>query len=351
LSGSSEDRTESATAQRLLRARAEGNIPLSRDLTSVISLAAGTLVLMLMGSASARTMAVWLRGYWEHLADLDATTPAPMRIAVSVALRGAAPVVLAGLLGGVTMSLLQSGFVLRPLAPDWGRISPLAGLRRLFGADQLMETGKAVVKLVALSFGLWHLMASHLAIASIALEWSAAALLETIRHDIIQLLLYLIAAQLMITGFDVLWVRVRHAGRLRMSRTEIKDEHRETEGDPRIKARLRQIRQMRTRRRMLAAVPKATLVVTNPTHYAVALVYARGQAGAPRVVAKGVDEVALRIREVARAHRVPVTPNPPLARALYGLELDAEIPAEHFKLVAELIAYVWRLDTRARGRL
>ena len=131
-----------------------------------------------------------------------------------------------------------------------------------------------------------------------------------------------------------------------MSRQDILEEQKETEGDPRVKARLRQIRTLRARKRMLAAVPKATVVITNPTHYAVALAYDRAKNAAPRVVAKGVDTLAVRIREAAEANRVPVVANPPLARALYRVEVDADIPAEHYQAVAEIIAYVWRLGGR-----
>jgi flagellar biosynthetic protein FlhB len=135
-----------------------------------------------------------------------------------------------------------------------------------------------------------------------------------------------------------------------MSREEVRQEAKESDGNPHVKRRLKQIRMARARRRMLAAVPTATVIVTNPTHYAIALSYDRMKGGAPRVVAKGVDEIAARIREVATEHRVPLVSNPPLARALYRVELDAEIPAEHFKVVAEIIAYVWRLRGRVARR-
>ena len=143
--------------------------------------------------------------------------------------------------------------------------------------------------------------------------------------------------------------RLKLTRSLRMSREEIKQESRESDGDPRVKARLRKLRMARARARMMAQVPKATVVVTNPTHYAVALAFDRAKQAAPRVVAKGADEVAARIREMAREHNVPLVSNPPLARALFRLELDTEIPAEHFQVVAEIIAYVWRLRGRVRG--
>jgi flagellar biosynthetic protein FlhB len=134
---------------------------------------------------------------------------------------------------------------------------------------------------------------------------------------------------------------------MRMSRQDIRDEQKESDGDPKVKMRFRLLRMRRARKRMLAAVPKATVVIVNPTHYAVALVYDRAKTAAPRVVAKGVDSMAARIREVAESNRVPLVVNPPLAHALYRVELDTDIPAEHYKAVAEIIAYVWRLS---RGR-
>lgn len=167
-------------------------------------------------------------------------------------------------------------------------------------------------------------------------------------EELVRLLVTLSLGQGVIALFDLLWVRWRFHDRLRMTLQEVKDEYKEAEGDPKLKARVRQIRTARARRRMMAAVPKATVIITNPTHYAIALQYDRGTNGAPRVVAKGMDDVAARIRQVASQNRVAVVPNPPLARALYAVPLDAEVPAEHFKAVAAIIAYVWRLRSQAR---
>jgi flagellar biosynthetic protein FlhB len=144
----------------------------------------------------------------------------------------------------------------------------------------------------------------------------------------------------------MLRARSAFASSTRMTRQAVREEHKETEGDPQIKARIRRLRMQRAKRRMLKAVPKAAVVLTNPTHYAVALAYHRGSTGAPRVVAKGMDSLAQRIRDVAREHNVPVVANPPLARALHAIELDSEIPRELYQTVAEVIAYVWRLRSR-----
>ena len=163
-----------------------------------------------------------------------------------------------------------------------------------------------------------------------------------------RMLLGVLAIMTLIAGLDLLYQRFEHRRRMRMSRQELKEEFKQTEGDPMIKSRLRQIRMERARRRMMAAVPDAAVVVTNPSRYAVALAYEPEAMAAPRVVAKGMDNLALRIRALAEEHDVPVVENPPLARALHaGVELDEEIPPEHYKAVAEVIGFVMRLKRKA----
>jgi flagellar biosynthetic protein FlhB len=200
-----------------------------------------------------------------------------------------------------------------------------------------------------MAFALWQVLEADLPALMQAPRWAPQILLARTLAPVLHMLFVVLAVQAAIAGFDLFWVRLRHAQQLRMSKEDVREELREMEGDPRIKARIKQIRTQRARRRMLAAVPKATVVITNPTHYAVALAYDRARNAAPRVVAKGVDSLAARIREVAEAHKVPLVANPPLAHALYRVEVDTEIPAEHYQAVAEIIAYVWRLGQRARG--
>jgi flagellar biosynthetic protein FlhB len=245
--------------------------------------------------------------------------------------------------------LAQTGALLHfgALRPDPSRIDPRAGLKRLFGADGLTEALKSCTKLIAVGLIVWWVLTDELRAMLAAPFTGAATLAARLSHPIVHLLMPILAVQAALAAADLLWVRLRHARALRMSRQDIREEQKETEGDPKIKQRIRQIRLQRARRRMLAAVPKATVVVTNPTHYAVALAYERARNAAPRVVAKGVDSMAARIREVAEASKVPLVSNPPLARALYTVELDTDIPPEHYKAVAEIIAYVWRLSGRA----
>jgi flagellar biosynthetic protein FlhB len=341
-----DQRTEAATPRRLQRARAAGQVPLSRELPAAAGLGAALLAISLAGPSGMHAMTGALAGLLAnaHEADLSHAGAAAAR----AALFGAAPIVLAVLAASVTATLVQTGFLLSAtsLVPDLSRVGPLAGLRRLLSPDNAAEAGKSALKLAALGAIVWRSLAGDLDGLAAAPGWDAARLADRVLRAVVAVLLATLAFQAAVAVLDVLWVRIRHAARLRMSREEVRQEQKETEGDPLIKARVRKIRALRARRRMLAAVPKATVVVTNPTHYAVALVYDRAKDAAPRVVAKGVDEMAARIRDAARAHRVPVVSNPPLARALWRVELDAAIPPEHFQAVAEIIAYVWRLARR-----
>jgi len=349
--GDAEDRTEAATPRRLQRAREAGQAPLSREAVSFATLGAGLLALAVAGPDGTRRLAASLAAILRGAGTIDvaAAGPALVKTVAFAWIAAAAPVVLAVLAAGVAAALLQTGFVvsLTALQPDLRRIDPVSGLRRLLSLGSLAEAARAVAKIAVVGFAAWRVASAGMPLLADAPRWSAAALLAEARGRTLGVAAAVLGAQAAIAAIDVLWVRMRHARSLRMSREEIREETREMDGDPRIKARIRNARMLRARRRMMAAVPRATVVITNPTHYAVALAYDRARNAAPRVVAKGVDAVAERIREVAMANRVPLVANPPLARALYTVDLDTDIPAEHFRAVAEIIAYVWRLAGRA----
>lgn len=342
-----EDRTEAATPRRLIKAREEGQVALSRELSSLVGLGAVTAVLLALGPTVATGLAGHLAALFVHAGTLRFATngPAALGLAATEFFRAAAPFALAALTGGVGIILLQTGILFRfeTVMPDLGRLSPARWRRRIAGADGLFEQGKSLLKLVVVAATVWHVLAGNLPAIGGAFGLPPAGLVAEAEADLLSLLWPMLAALGLISVGDLLWVRLRHARGLRMSREELRQELKETEGDPQLKAQLRKIRTARMKRRMLGAVKKATVVVTNPTHYAVALAYERGRNAAPRVVAKGVDAMAARIREIAEAHRVPLVANPPLARALYQLEVDTEIAPEHYKAVAEIIAYVWRL--------
>ena len=344
-----EDRTEAPSQKRLDQAREEGRVAISREVPLLVGLGAATLMLTMLGPQLGRRVLA-LQLLPAGLDGFDAAqTGGLLRRAMLAGLMICAPLVGAVLVAGVSATLLQTGGVLntKALLPDLARLDPRRGLKRIAGRDSLVQAARSLAKLVILGVICWHAIRGELPSLGHAAFWQPALLAERLLRAVLHILMLLLAAQSGIVALDVLWVRYSHNRSLRMSKQEQRDEFKESEGDPHVKGRRRQLQRARARQRMMAAVPTATVVVTNPTHYAVALAYERGGRGAPRVVAKGVDEVAARIREAAREHRVPLVASPPLARALYRVELEAEIPAEHFQAVAEIVAYVWRLRRRA----
>ena len=344
-----EDRTEAPSAKRLQRARDEGQVPMSREATALAVLSAVALLLGMGASGIGPELAGRLSVFFSQADRLDPVMA--LRMAAKTVLFTAAPVVLASLVAGAAAILLQTGFLvqLHTAVPDPARLNPTRGLKRIFSMTALLESGKSVVKLAVVGWAGWQAVGTAVPQLQQAMGWDAGTLGERAARHMLGLMLAMLGAQAVIAILDVLYVRLRHMRSLRMSRQELMDEHKDAEGNPQIKRRIKQIRFNRARRRMLRTVPTATVVVTNPTHYAVALAYDRAKGGAPRVVAKGVDSMAARIRELAQDNRVPLVASPPLARALHLVELDAEIPAEHYKAVAEIIAYVWRLRGRALG--
>jgi flagellar biosynthetic protein FlhB len=341
----SDEKTEAASAQRLKKAREEGDVPLSRDavMLAALGLGAGALA-----SQGAEHSVAWFAASLRH-----PPPPSPQaltRAAGDIVAAILAPAAAAAL-AAAAATLLQTGFLLRAqaLAPDLLRISPGRGIKRILSTETLLNAGKSIAKLGVLAFVLWLTLRRLLPHVPAMLAWPASTLRAHLASEAVFLTLALVGAQAVFALADLFLTHFRYAHRLRMTRQEARDEHKQTEGNPLIRQRLRQLMRLRAKRRMMAAVPRATVVITNPTHYAVALAYQRGSAGAPRVVAKGADETAARIRELAREHRIPVVANPPLARALFSVEIDTEIPPQHFKAVAEIVAYIWRLQaTRPR---
>jgi flagellar biosynthetic protein FlhB len=349
--GDKDDRTEAPTARRLQKAREEGQVPVSHEVVLLAGLAAMTLTLMMMGSGIGRNL---VRSLVLLLSRPDQPVSEPFALFHELAvtyLSAVAPFAAAITAGSVAATLGQTRLAMRTSAftPDFGRLSPKKGLSRMFGVESLVETAKSMAKLAVTGTAVFQVLRAELP----RLEGLPAAQLSVLpgmlMAVVIKLFIAILLAQLAIAAVDMFWILRRHTQQLRMSKTDIKDESKESEGDPAIKMRIRRIRMRRARQRMLAAVPTATVVVTNPTHYAVALTYDSAQSNVPKLVAKGVDTMATRIRDSAREHGVPIVENPPLARTLHQLPLNARIPPELYKAVAELIAYVWRLRGRQRS--
>jgi flagellar biosynthesis protein FlhB len=342
---SSGDRTEAATQRHLDQARDEGQVPVSREVVTFVSLAAVALVLAFQSPALLRNLVPDLVAFLSRAGNIAMPDPGPLRVASLGALGAIVPILCAALFAGAAAVVLQTGFLLNlgALQPKFSRVSPVAGMKRLFGLNGIVEVVKSLSKLGLLAIAMWIAIRGDWP-GLVRLPWQdPRSLLLAVGRPAFHLLIATVCIQGIVAAADLMWVRFRHARDMRMSKQSVRDELKDTEGNPHIKARIRRIRVMRARKRMMAKVPTATVVVTNPTHYAVALAYDRANNPAPRIVAKGLDSLAARIREVAEANGVPVVANPLLARALHRFDIDTEIPAEHYKAVAEIIAYVWRL--------
>lgn len=348
-----DDRTEAPSARRLETARGEGQVALSRELQSVAVIGFALLAMSMTGPGRTTHFILGMQRLMSGVGQVDMSAGG-MAIVREMSMLGiglAAPAILAAVVGVVGVTLLQTGFLLRPagLMPQLSRLSPAKGLMRIVGGDNLMETLKALVKLIAFALVLSEVLQELWPTLLGSTAWDAGTLAHCTAGVMLHALLMLLAVQAVIAALDVAWVRYRHMSKLRMSKQELRDEHRESEGDPHVKARQRQIRKQRSKRRMMDAVSKATVVIVNPTHFAVALAYDQGGKGAPRIIAKGTDGIAARIRAIAENSKVPLVSNPPLARALFTVPLDQEIPREHFQVVAGIIAYVWRLQRPPAG--
>jgi flagellar biosynthetic protein FlhB len=345
------DRTEAATPRRLQRAREDGNVATSRELSGLIVLGAGSLACWVSFPSAGDQLARVLRNLIgaSGTIHVDGTEISQLarRLSSPVAIF-LLPILATGFVAIIVSNLLQTGLLLhvKGLTPDFARVSPARGIKRIFGPSNLVEVAKSLLKLAAFGLVIRHLLASNVGSLAYSIGLPVAVIGTRLADLILDTVLMLLTVQFVIAAIDIVWVRVHRSRSLRMSRQDLKDEQKESDGNPQVKARLRALQRSRARQRMMRAVPTATVILTNPTHYAVALSYKQGGKQAPRVVAKGADEVAVRIRELARSHRIPIVNNPPLARTLFKVPLDQEVPREQFQAVATVIAYIWRLNQR-----
>lgn len=356
MADSAQDKHLPPTAKRLQQAREDGQVARSRDLGHFAVVAASLWLLM----AAAPSLTQWLRDLLAAGLRFDARTVAtPAAMLDRFGQLFGPAMLLAVALGAVMLLVALAGtllcggwnFTTKPLMPQFGKLDPLAGLGRIFSKAQIGEMLKSV--LLALLLGgvgaayLWQHLDAFVLTQAVGLPAAFSATGERIVSGLWLLVLVLAVFAVL----DVPLQRFLHTSRLKMSEQEVKEEHKQQEGNPEVKGRIRQRMREASRRRMLAAVPGADLVVMNPTHYAVALKYEDGRDAAPRIVAKGADLLALKIRDVAREAEVPVLQAAPLARALYAHgELDREIPFALYSAVAQVLAHVFQLRAALAGR-
>ena len=351
-----QERTEQPSEKRLREAREKGDVPRSRDLSGALVVMAGVAAL-LAGSerlmAHARSIYRLGLSYSREALFSDVLPGRVLALTVREALLLFAPVALATLLATFAGPLLLGGisFSGQALQPKFERLDPVKGLGRIFAIRGLVELGKALLKLLFIG-GALALLLKHSADELQMLGRTDVGLGVARAMSLLGRSALLFGALLALIGAaDALYQKFDHAKRLRMTRQELKDEAKETEGNPELKGRIRQVQFEMSRRRMMQELPKADVIVTNPTHFAVALKYDESGSGAPRVIAKGVDVLAQQIRLVASGHRIPMVEAPPLARALYATtSLGREIPVSLYVAVAQVLAYVYQLkQATARG--
>lgn len=350
-----DQKTHDPTDKKLEDARKKGDIASAPEMRHAAIFAAMLVVLGGLGVWTFGRIGHVLVRLWGRAEDFSFEPEAAHNLATGVL--GQLFLVCAPLLGTMMGFALLGGLLQgRPMiawtrvAPKFSKVSPVSGAKRLFGPKALVEFGKTLAKLTMVvvvttvviwprAVGLNQLVGAD----PVAIGTAAGGMIL----DMVKAVAMLVAA---LALFDFVYQRRSWFNKMKMSLQEIKDEHKQSEGDPKIKAKIRQIGIQRSRKRMMAAVPDASVIITNPTHYAIALKYDHGAMGAPVVVAKGVDAIALKIREIAAANNVPMVENRPLARALYAsAEIDRPIPTEHYAAVAEVIGYVMRLARGMRG--
>lgn len=347
------ERTEAATGRRLEQAREEGQVPHSRELSAfLVMIAAAGILWSLGGWMGQRLLDATGRSLRIDVQLLDGSAGLLPHLTDSFA---AALIALLPLFGGLMLVALVSpaflnAWVFSPkaLAPKFSRMNPASGLGRIVSKQGLAELGKAVIKALVVGgvavLVIWQALDGLVSLVTQAPETGLARLADTVLLSF----LLVVASMALVVAVDVPFQLWHYQEKLKMTREEVKREHKEMEGDPQVKGRIRSLQREAARRRMMAEVPKADVIVTNPTHFAVALAYKDGMS-APKVLAKGRGEIAARIRDIGAEHNVPLLEAPPLARALYRwAEIGEQIPVRLYAAVAEVLAYVFQLDRYRR---
>lgn len=348
------EKTEPASPERLEKARSEGQVARSRELVTFVMLTTALSGLWLMGEMVGRQFGSTMRSglQFERSAAFDATR---MMVyaenAVTTSVTALMPLLVMMLLAALLAPMMLGGWLLstKSLTPNFSKLNPIAGIGRMFSTETLAELVKTIVKSILVGGVAWWVISNNVsAIMALMGEPVTTALPHTLRL-VARTCALIVGALLLVVAVDVPYQLWSHAHKLRMSREDLKQEQKESDGDPHIKAQIRRQQQQMARRRMMAEVPKADIIVTNPTHFAVALQYRDKEMRAPRVIAKGADLVATRIREIAREHKIPTLEAPPLARALYRhTELGQEIPTALYAAVAEVLAWAYQLRNPGR---
>lgn len=348
-------KTEEPTPKKLQEATKKGEVAQSQEVKTWFMMAAGTAVVAGAGAVMATRVRDPLVGYLSRIHEINTEQVGALKVLNTlmfdiflVLLIPFSVFIAAALIGS---RIQHPGvFTFEKLKPDISKMNPVNGAKKFISSKIPVDFGKTTAKLAALSLILFLVVYPERSRLDTIMLLPIIDVVGLAHVMAVKVMLGVMILMTIIAAIDFSYQKYQHMKKLRMTKQEVKDERKQTDGDPKVKARLRQIRFERHAQRMMAAVPRADVVITNPTHYAIALEYKHGQMDVPVLIAKGVDNVAMRIRGVAEEHGVPIIENPPLARALYAtVELDEEIPPDHYKAVASVITYIMKLQKAGLG--
>lgn len=341
-------KTEEPTPKKMQEARKKGQVALSREVNNWVMLLAGTIVIATLGAPTLGKIKDILVFYIAQAHQIP-YGPGGVEFALGEGITRTMIVlampIIALMLAAFLAPFIQIGpiFSGESIKPDPSKISIIKGFSRLFSKRSLMEFVKGILKIVVVGTVGFIVIEPYFHDLEHVIALPMPMFMKEMQELIVRMMIGMLTVLLVIAVIDLVYQRMEHAKKMRMTKQELKDEYKQTEGDPHIKSKLRQLRTERARQRMMQNVPKADVVITNPTHYSIALQYDPKEMEAPVCIAKGVDAVALRIREVAKEHDIILFENKPLAQALYKVvDIDEAIPYEHFKAVAEIISYVFK---------
>ncbi len=349
-----QEKTEEATSKKIEDAKKDGNVPKSQDIAGFATLVIAILVLLAMLNFM-REQVVALYIYYSKFIGVEITPSTLNLIVINTLARSLLmilPICICVAIAGIVANVMQFGFIFttKPITPDINKINPLKGLKNLFSMKKTIDSVKIVAKVSAVFGVAFYFFLQFIKELPHTLFLSMFDQLAWLKEKLIILVGVMLLILLVIGLLDLLIVRFQYFKDLRMSKQEVKDEYKQMEGDPQVKGRIRRMQMQAAKRRMMQNVPQADVVITNPTHYAVAVRYDKSKDSAPVILAKGVDMMALQIRKIALEHGVQIYENPPLARELYRVcEVEDTIPAELFRAVAEVLSFVYTSNIKKFG--
>ncbi|RKJ42110.1 flagellar biosynthesis protein FlhB [Acutalibacter sp. 1XD8-33] len=349
-----EDKTEKATPKRRRDERKKGNVLMCQDIIAVSTLIGSVVMLKFIGPTFVKQISEFFFRSFDYAKTAVSSTAndyigAALFQGVETFAVTAGPMLLVTILIGISATFAQTRFLVAGeiIRPKFSKLNPLNGFKRLFSLHSIMEAVKGLIKITILIIFIYNNLVNLMEVAGKFMYTDLTAACQALFDAIYSLLLQVCLAFVTIAFFDYLYQRWDHERQMKMSKQEIKEEYKQTEGDPQVKGRIKSIQRAMAQQRMMQAVPQADVIIRNPTHFAVALRYKQGEDSAPVVLAKGQDELAARIVAKGEEHKIPVIENVPLARALYAqTEVNQEIPPDLYAAVAEVLVYIFKLDNK-----